>query len=107
MFFLNAPATTEIYTPSLLDVLPFSDRATEAPCSACPTESFPVSFCCCVHSPLLRVNTQAAPTLLLSCHPPMMLVLPSADRLTEMPWDAPPTESLAVNFCCCVHTPLL
>src|SRR5260370_38778598 len=65
-----------------------------------PASSFAASFCPCVHTPLLRVNTQAAPTPTLLPGAPMTAVLPSAESVTE-------TAPLALNSCACwVHTPL-
>src|SRR6266571_368176 len=66
--------------PPTMAVLPSADSATAVPCAAGPTGLDPTSLPCCVQLPLLRVNTHAAPMLLLSADPPTMAVLPSADR---------------------------
>src|SRR5262249_32649410 len=54
------------------------------------------------------VNTHAAPTELLSCGPPTMAVLPSADSATARPCAAKPTAPLPTSlFPCWVQTPPL
>src|SRR5262249_40870169 len=61
--------------PPTMAVLPSADNATDVPWRALPTASPPTSFLpCCVQTPPLRVNTQAAPVLPLSDHPPTMAV---------------------------------
>src|SRR5258708_24049327 len=66
---------------------------------------------CCVQTPPLRVNTHAAPVILLSLGPPTIAVLPSADRATDAPCDHnPPPYWLVVPTSllpCWVHTPPL
>src|SRR5215468_8770267 len=89
--------------PPTMAVLPSADNATDRPWRALPTESVPTSFLpCCVQMPPLRVNTHAAPVLLLSDHPPTMAVLPSAESATDMPWRPFPTAPLPMSFlpCC-------
>jgi Viral BACON domain len=55
----------------------------------------PTSFePCWVQTPLLRVKTHAAPISMVSFGPPTIAVLPSADKLTELPWLAIPTARL-------------
>ena len=99
-------------------VLPSADSATDIPCPSgnggSPARSAPVPTSlspCCVQTPPLRVNTQAAPVVLLSLGPPTMAVLPSADSATDAPWDHnPPPYSLVVPTSllpCCVQTPPL
>src|SRR3981081_2088596 len=90
-------------------VLPSADSETELPCWAAPTAPAPTSLLpCWVQTPPLRVNTHAAPVLLLSDHPPTMAVLPSADSATDMPWRALPTAPAPTSFLpCCVQTPPL
>ena len=90
-------------------VLPSADSATDMPWRALPTAPVPTSFLpCCVQTPPLRVNTHAAPVLLLSDHPPTMAVLPSADSATDMPWRALPTAPVPTSLLpCCVQTPPL
>src|SRR6516165_2272981 len=73
--------------PPKIAVFPSADNATDMPWRALPTASVPTSFLpCCVQTPPLRVNTHAAPVLLLSDHPPTMAVLPSAETATDIPW---------------------
>src|SRR5262249_17415572 len=75
------------------------------PWRALPIASLPTSFLpCCVQIPPLRVNTHAAPVLLLSDQPPTMAVLPSADSATDIPWRAFPTAPVPMSFLpCCVQ----
>src|SRR6266545_1474209 len=105
----TAPVLLLSNGPPTMAVLPSADSATEKPCVALPTAPLPTSFCpCCVHTPLLGVNTHAAPAPLSSIYPPTMAVLPSADSATDQPCAALPTAPLPTSFCpCCVHTPLL
>src|SRR5258708_3203100 len=85
--------------PPTMAVLPSADNATDMPWRALPTASVPTSFLpCCVQTPPLRVNTHAAPVLLLSDHPPTMAVLPSADSATDVPWRAVPTPPPPTRF---------
>src|SRR5262249_42003824 len=78
--------------PPAMQVSPPANKATDMPCRALPRASVPPTFLpCCVQIPPLRVNTHAAPVVLLSDHPPTMAVLPSADSATDMPWRAFPT----------------
>src|SRR5262245_40641998 len=92
--------------PPTIAVFPSEDNATDVPWRALPTASLPTSFLpCCVQTPPLRVNTQAAPVLLLSDHPPTMAVLPSADSATDIPRCARPTAPSPTSFPSCVHTP--
>src|ERR1035437_4139953 len=90
-------------------VSPSPERDTEMPCEAFPTAPEPTSLVpCWVQTPALLVQTHAAPALLLSVGPPAMDVLPSAERDTEMPCQAPPTAPVPTNFgpCCknCART---
>src|SRR5262245_7317435 len=96
--------------PPRTAVLPSSDSATDRPCWAPPTAPLPISLApCWVQTPPLRVNTHAAPRLLLSALPPTMAVLPSSDRATESPWKMKdPTPPVPTSFGpCCVQTPPL
>src|SRR5664279_1258233 len=78
--------------PPTMAVLPSEDTATEEPCEAAPTAPVPTSLLpCWLHTPPLRVKTQAAPMLVLSLGPPTMAVLPSEDSPTEEPCEAAPT----------------
>src|SRR5262245_665736 len=90
-------------------VLPPADSATEVPWLAFPVAPVPTSLLpCWVHTPPLRVNTQAAPALLLSRKPPTMAVLPSADSATERPCRAGSTAPVPTSLApCWVHTPPL
>src|SRR5262245_61616308 len=93
--------------PPRIAVLPSAERATDHPWFALPTAPVPTSFLpCCAHAPRLRLNTQAAPVLLLSDHPPTMAVLPSAESATDIPRCARPTAPSPTSFPSCVHTPL-
>src|SRR5262245_56502265 len=95
--------------PPTKAVFPSADKATDMPWRALPTASLPTSFLpCCVQTPPLRVNTHAAPVLLLSDQPPTMAVLPSADSATDIPWRAFPTAPVPMSFlpCCPQALPL-
>ena len=102
--------------PPTMAVLPSADSATDMPWpsgnGASPAPPVPTSLLpCCVQTSPLRVNTHAAPVVLLSLGPPTMAVLPSADSATDAPWDhKPPPYSLVVPTSlspCCVQTPPL
>src|SRR5262245_20068100 len=93
--------------PPTIAVLPSAERATDHPWLALPTAPVPTSFLpCCAHMPRVRLNTQAAPVLLLSDHPPTMAVLPSADRATDIPRWARPAAPSPTSLPSWVHTPL-
>ena len=59
-----APKFALSSSPPMITVLrPSAESATELPCPDSPTAPVPTSLLpCWVHTPLLRVNTQAAPT---------------------------------------------
>src|SRR6266496_4067930 len=80
-------------------MLPSADSATDVPRR--PTAPVLTSLFCCVQTPPLRVNTHAAPVLLLSDHPPTMAVLPSAESATAMPWRPFPTAPMPTSFLPC------
>src|SRR5262249_1379860 len=87
-------------------VLPSADSATEKPWKAPPTAPVPTSLPpCWLHTPPLRVNTNAAPALLLSFGPPAMAVLPSAEIATELPIVVAGVLKRGVTFCCWLHVP--
>src|SRR5438067_13925077 len=90
-------------------VFPPPESATELPCPACPTAPAPSSRGpCWVHTPPLRVNTHAAPALVLSPKPPRIAVLPSPDSATEPPCWVCPTPPLPTSLASCwVHAPPL
>jgi hypothetical protein len=68
----------------MIAVLPSAESETEVPWAAAWSAPVPTSLSpCWVHTPLLRVKTHAAPTKKLSKGPPMIAVLPSAERATE------------------------
>src|SRR5262249_28188487 len=92
--------------PPQLALSPPADTAPHMPCRALPRAPLQTPFLlCCVQIPPLRVNTHAAPVVLLSDHPPTMAVLPSADSATDMPWRAFPTAPVPMSFLpCCVQT---
>src|ERR1022692_4439791 len=71
--------------PPSTAVLPSEDKATDMPWCAWPTP-LPTSLKGTrLHTPTLRVNTHAAPVLLLSKSPPISAVFPSEERAIEMP----------------------
>src|SRR5271165_3409232 len=90
--------------PPTMAVFPSADSATDIPWPSgnggSPARYTPVPTSllpCCVQTPPLRVNTHAAPVVLLSLGPPTTAVLPSADRATDAPWDhSPPPYSLVL-----------
>src|SRR5262245_35333730 len=85
--------------PPTMAVLPSADNATDMPWRALPTASAATSFLpCCVQIPPRRVNTHAAPVLLLSDQPPTRAVLPSAESATDMPRRGFPTALLPTSF---------
>src|SRR6516225_8761233 len=91
-------------------VLPSADSATELPWRLVPAPPLPTSLApCWVHTPPLRVNTQTAPTEVLSPGPPTMAVLPSADSATEKPcWANGPTAPVPTSLLpCWLHIPPL
>src|SRR5206468_2830632 len=90
-------------------VLPSADNATEMPWKAGLTAPVPTNLApCWLHTPPLRVNTHAAPALLLSRFPPTMAVSPSSDNATEAPCWAAPTAPVPTSlFPCWVHPPPL
>src|SRR5260370_1152301 len=83
-------------------VLPSPDNATAEPANICRLDGPTTSFASLLQTPLDRVNTHAAPTLLLSYGPPTIRVLPSADRALEFPWFAGPMILLKASgpSCC-------
>src|SRR5262245_38962170 len=96
--------------PPTITMLPSAESATEG--ADFPTAPAPTSFLsCCIQTSPLRVNTHAAPIVLLSLGPPTMAVLPSPERATDAPWDhKPPPYSLVVPTSlppCCLQTPPL
>src|SRR5262245_15940899 len=120
---VNTHAPSARHVPTMA-VLPSADSATEIPwpkgnggCNGgCDGGSparwapVPTSLPCCVQTLPLRVNTHAAPVVLLSLGPPTMAVSPSADRATDTPCDhSPPPVSLVVpvSLPCCDQAPPL
>src|SRR5436309_2321447 len=88
---VNTHAASAPHPPTMA-VLPSPDRATAIPCPEgngdSPARGTPVPTSllpCCVQIPPLRVNTHAAPVVLLSLGPPTIAVLPSADMATDAP----------------------
>src|SRR5258708_6689581 len=62
-----APMFALSIAPPTMAVFPSADSATVPPCCEAPIAPVPTSFVpCCVHTLPLRVNTHAAPALLLS-----------------------------------------
>src|ERR1035441_8019022 len=75
-----APPPLLSFSPPMMAVLPSADSATEDPWNALPMAPVPTNLLpCCVHASPVRVNTHAAPAVLLSPYPPTMAVLPSAE----------------------------
>src|SRR6185503_13683265 len=95
--------------PPTMAVLPSALRDTDQPWNAAPVLPVPTSLPpCWLHTPPLRVYTQAAPRLLLSPRPPTMAVLPSALRDTDRPWYAAPVLAVPTSLPpCWLHTPPL
>src|ERR1019366_2055950 len=93
----------------MMAVFPSAESATEVPWLAGPSAPEPTSLVpCCVHTPPFLVQTQAAPTPLLSWSPSTMAVLPSEDKATEMPCSALSTAPEPTSFDpCWVHSPPL
>src|ERR1043166_2029175 len=82
-----APAPELSKIPHTKAVSPSADSETERPWPAAPAAPVPTSFApCWLHTPALRVNTQAAPAPALSLAPPTTAVFPSADSHTDPPW---------------------
>ena len=101
-----APTPLASFWP-LITAMPASDdNATDLPNCAFPLSSVAVSFVvvCWVDVVPERVNTQAAPTLLLSASPPIRAVFPFDDNATELPNCVFPLSSVAVSFVvvCCI-----
>src|SRR5262249_29470319 len=93
-----APALPLSPVPPTTALLPSAESAAEKPCLDAPLAPLPTSLPpCWVHTPPLRVNTQRAPTELLSPGPPTMAVLPSAETATEEPWVAPPVAPVPTS----------
>src|SRR5215472_7277969 len=88
-------------------VLPSADIATEAPWVAAPVAPLPNSlFPNCDHTPAVRLNIHAAPAVELSKGPPMMAVLPSNDKPTELPNVAEAEFTVSLLPCCVQALPL-
>src|SRR5258706_6734820 len=104
-----APVFVSSTWPPRIAVSPSEESATEKPCCAAPVAPVPTSFApCCVQTPAFLVNTQAAPTLVLSRYPPRIAVLPLEERATETPRAAAPVSPVPTSFApCCVQTPAL
>src|ERR1700690_188316 len=96
--------------PPTIAVLPSDERLTELPWyTLAPPAPVPTSLPpCCVQTSPLRVNTHAAPILLLSSGSPMIAVLPSPERAVELPNSVfRPEGAVSVSITCCVHAPAL
>src|SRR5215510_8808545 len=104
-----APTLALSAFPPTMAVLPSADSAADKPWAAAPEAPLPTSLApCCVHTPPLRVNTHAAPKLILSLRPPTMAALPSPDSATAKPCAAAPAAPLPISLApCCIHTPPL
>src|SRR5260370_127923 len=107
-----APAKALSISPPTMAVFPSPDSAADQPCSAPlpkgPTAPVPTSFGpCWLHTLPERVNTHAAPALVLSRGPPTIAVFPSLDSDTEKPCSAPSgaTAPVPTSLACWLHTP--
>src|SRR5215472_4802928 len=58
---IQAPPLFGFPGPPMIAVLPSAESPTEKPNNCPATPSDAVSFCCWLHVPLLRIQTQAAP----------------------------------------------
>src|SRR5664280_237906 len=103
----TAPLPLLSWGPPATSVLASPERATEVPCPGSPAAPVPTSLSpCCFQAPAARVNTQTAPTPLLSPGPPTAAVLPSEDSATAQPWFALATAPVPTNLApVCVHWP--
>src|SRR5262249_7957448 len=111
---VNPHAASAPQLPTMA-VLPSAESATDIPWPGgnggspppLPTSLLP----CCIQTSPLRVNTHAAPIVLLSLGPPTIAALPSPERATDAPWaHKPPAYSLVVPPSlppCCLQTPPL
>src|SRR5262249_9110191 len=94
-----APAPPSSKPPPMTAVFPSADTATAFPWCAAPPAPVPTSLGpCWLHTPPLRVPSDAAPALPLSKSPPTTAVFPSADTATEFPWPARPTAPLPTSL---------
>src|SRR5438876_43752 len=100
-----APTVPLSLSPPTIAVSPSAERATAEPCSDVPTLFDPTNLVpCWVQIPPLLVQTHAAPSKLLSACPPMMAVLPSAERAADWPCEDCPPPPVPTNFGpCCVN----
>ena len=81
-----APVLELSVFPPASAVVPSELNATQVPCAALPEEPVPTNlFPCWVHVVPLRAKIHDAPVLVLSEDPPMMAVLPSALKATDLP----------------------
>src|SRR5216684_4080424 len=99
-------------TPPTMAVLPSAESATDVPCCEPELAPDPTSFGpCCLQTPSTRVQTQAAPSYVLSRGAPMMAVLPSAERATKNPCRAvptfPKTDPDPISLACWLQIPAL
>src|ERR1043166_9217715 len=102
-----APAPELSKIPHTKAVSPSADSETERPWPAAPAAPVPTSFApCWLHTPPLRLYTQAAPSPESSRLPPTTAVFPSADSETDSPCSAAPTAPVPTSFApCWLHTP--
>src|ERR1017187_1449545 len=113
-----APALVLSNRTPTMAVLPSAERDTDWPLAdpnptnptgGPTTAPEPTSLVpCWIQTPPLLVQTHAAPTGLLSAHPPTMAVSPLAERDTKLPCRAFPTAPEPTNlFSCWIQTPPL
>src|SRR5271154_3014354 len=99
----TAPMRLLSGAPPISAVLPLAESATLPPNSPAPTSPLPVSFApSWVQVVPERVNTHAAPTLVLSCGPPIRVVLPLEESATSRPNSPAPTSPLPVSGPACL-----
>ena len=102
-----APAKSLSPCPPTAKVPPSADKATEVPWYPALTAPVPMSLGpCWAQLVPLRVNTHVAPAPLLSVIPPKAKVLPSADKVTEVPWLAAPMAPVPTSLGPCWAQPM-
>src|SRR5262249_25468762 len=103
----HAAPTSELSPgPPISAVLPSEESAALTPNLPPPVSPAPVSFACSLQVVPERVNTHAAPTLVLSSRAPISavpLVLSVAASATLVPNRPLPTSPVPVSLACCVQ----
>ena len=96
------PIPLSPYAPTIA-VFSSLDNATEMPNKSPAAPLVWVIVCCCVHVPLVRVNTDALPCSELSPDAPTIAVFPSLDNATDEPKASFAAPPVWVIVCCGVH----